>query len=52
MSDVDNGGYLRSEKRVVAGRQRRYYMITLQGAEALAEARVQLRDLVNEVLSD
>lgn len=52
LHSLEQEGYLHSEKRVVAGRQRRYYMITPQGAEALAEARIQLRELVNEVLSD
>ncbi len=49
---LERAGYLRSEKRVVAGRQRRYYAITPAGEEALAEARARLAELVREVLAE
>lgn len=52
LHSLEEEGYLQSDKRVVAGRQRRYYTITPQGAEALVGARVKLRELVNEVLPD
>lgn len=47
---LERAGYLASEKRVVGGRQRRYYTITPVGEAALAEARAQLAELVDEVL--
>jgi DNA-binding PadR family transcriptional regulator len=47
---LERAGYLASEKRVVGGRQRRYYTITKIGEAALAEARAQLAELVDEVL--
>lgn len=51
LHSLEQEGYLQSEKRVVAGRQRRYYTITPQGVEALTEARAKLRELVDEVLA-
>ena len=50
LHSLEQEGYLQSEKRVVEGRQRRYYTITPQGIEALAEARAKLRELVDEVM--
>jgi DNA-binding PadR family transcriptional regulator len=47
---LEKAGYLASERRVVGGRQRRYYTITPTGKAALADARTRLRELVNEVL--
>ncbi|MCR4406625.1 MAG: PadR family transcriptional regulator [Anaerolineae bacterium] len=47
---LERSGYLISEKRVEAGRRRKYYRITSNGEEALAEARVRIRELVEEVL--
>ena len=47
---LEEAGYLVSEKRVVTGRQRRYYTITPAGREALAEARARLKELVDKVL--
>ncbi|MEJ5311535.1 MAG: PadR family transcriptional regulator [Anaerolineae bacterium] len=52
LHSLEEEGYLQSEKRVVGGRQRRYYTITTQGIEALTEARAKLRELVDEVLPD
>ena len=47
---LEEAGYLASEKRVVGGRQRRYYTITPAGREALCEARAKLTELMSEVL--
>ncbi|HDQ74240.1 MAG TPA: PadR family transcriptional regulator [Chloroflexi bacterium] len=49
---LERAGYLASEKRVVEGRQRRYYVITADGEAALVKARTQLLELVNEVLEN
>ena len=43
-------GYLESKKRVVEGRQRRYYSLTPEGEAALEEARTRLKELVAEIL--
>lgn len=50
LHSLERAGYLTSEKRVVEGRQRRYYTITPAGEAALAEARARLAELVAEVL--
>jgi PadR family transcriptional regulator, regulatory protein PadR len=43
-------GYLTREERVVRGKVRKYYSITDSGREALAEARLKIEELVEEVL--
>ncbi len=50
LHSLERAGYLTSEKRVVEGRQRRYYTLTPDGEAALAEARDRLAELVAEVL--
>ena len=50
LHSLEQEGYLVSEKRVVEGRQRRYYTLTPAGEAALAEARDRLAELVAEVL--
>ena len=45
-------GYLTREDRVVGGKVRKYYAITDAGRLALAEARVKIAELVDEVLGD
>jgi len=52
LHSLERAGYLTSEKRVVGGRQRRYYVITPAGEVALAEARDRLAELVAEVLEE
>ncbi|MDQ3549204.1 MAG: PadR family transcriptional regulator, partial [Chloroflexota bacterium] len=42
--------YLTREDRTVSGKVRKYYTITDAGRQALAEARQQIGELVNEVL--
>jgi PadR family transcriptional regulator, regulatory protein PadR len=43
-------GYLTVEERVVGGKVRKYYATTAAGSQALAEARIKIRELVDEVL--
>lgn len=50
LHSLEQTGYLTSEKRVVEGRQRRYYTLTPDGEAALTEARDRLAELVSEVL--
>jgi DNA-binding PadR family transcriptional regulator len=43
-------GYLRLRRRLVDGKTRKYYTITARGQRALAAARTQIVELVEEVL--
>jgi len=52
LHSLERAGYLTSDRRVVEGRQRRYYTITPTGEAALAEARARLAELVAEVLEE
>lgn len=45
-------GFLTSSTKVVAGKQRKYYRATPEGAKALEETKAKLRELVAEVLHD
>lgn len=47
---LEEAGLLGREDRIVAGRVRKYYVITALGTEALAEARERVRELVEEVV--
>jgi PadR family transcriptional regulator, regulatory protein PadR len=47
---LEETGYLDRENRVVGGRVRKYYVLTHEGARALAGARPKIRGLVGEVL--
>lgn len=47
---LEKQGYLRSEKRVVGGKVRKYYSITPKGTEAMTEVRPKIRELVAELL--
>ena len=44
--------YLECQSRVVAGKVRKYYVITEKGRRALNEARGKIGELVNEVLKE
>jgi hypothetical protein len=43
---------LTSNTEIVAGKQRKYYRATPEGAVALEAAKAKLRELVSEVLHD
>ena len=45
LHSLERAGYLTSDRRVVEGRQRRYYTITPAGQAALAAARARLAEL-------
>lgn len=49
---LTDAGYLTREDRVIGGRVRKYYAITPAGHKALAMARTQIRELVEEVLEE
>ena len=50
LRDLADGGYLRLEKRLVDGRVRKYYRITVEGRRALSAARARAAELMAEVL--
>jgi DNA-binding PadR family transcriptional regulator len=50
LHSLEAAGYLAREDRVVGGKVRKYYTITDPGRLALAEARVKIAELVDEVL--
>jgi PadR family transcriptional regulator PadR len=52
LHQMEADGYLTSYTEVVAGKQRKYYRATLEGAAALEAAKIKLRELVSEVLHD
>jgi DNA-binding PadR family transcriptional regulator len=49
---LTEAGYLGRQDRVIGGRVRKYYAITPAGHKALAVARKQIGELVEEVLDD
>ncbi len=50
LHSLEAAGHLAREDRVVGGKVRKYYAITEAGRLALAEARVKIAELVDEVL--
>jgi len=46
---LERDGLLQSEKQVVGGKVRKYYLATEDGKTVLAEALVKVRELINEV---
>jgi len=52
LHQLEKAGYLISHTEVVAGKQRKYYRATPEGAAALEAAKAKLRELVSEVLHD
>jgi DNA-binding PadR family transcriptional regulator len=52
LHSLEAAGYLAREDRVVGGKVRKYYAITEAGRLALAEARLKIAELVDEVLED
>jgi DNA-binding PadR family transcriptional regulator len=48
---LEGTGYLAVERRLDAGRWRKYYTLTPKGKEALQQIRVKLRELADEVLA-
>nr|WP_207711492.1 PadR family transcriptional regulator [Sulfobacillus harzensis] len=49
LHSMENQGLLSREDRLVDGKIRKYYTITPQGAQVLAEARQKARELFQEV---
>lgn len=49
---LEKQGYLERSSRVVAGKVRKYYVITEEGLEILKDASKKIRELVDEVLEE
>ena len=52
LHQLEKAGYLSVNTEVVAGKKRKYYRATPEGAVALEQAKTKLRELVSEVLLD
>jgi DNA-binding PadR family transcriptional regulator len=52
LHQLEDAGYLSVHAEVVAGKQRKYYRVTPQGAAALEAAKSKLKELVSEVIDD
>jgi PadR family transcriptional regulator PadR len=52
LHQLEEAGYLVSHTEIVAGKRRKYYRATIEGARALEQSRARLRELVKEVLHD
>lgn len=50
LHSLEKQGYLRSSKRVVQGKVRKYYEITERGHRMLEKSRERIKELVSEVL--
>ena len=46
---LERDGFLQSDKQVVGGKARKYYLATEAGKAALTEALAKVRELMNEV---
>jgi len=46
---LERDGFLQSDKQVVGGKARKYYLATEAGKVALTEALVKVRELMNEI---
>ncbi len=52
LHSLEEEGYLTVEKRVVAGRMRKYYTLTDAGREVLEKGRIQALELIREIGGD
>jgi PadR family transcriptional regulator, regulatory protein PadR len=49
---MEEAGYLRAKQRIVDGKTRRNYLITVKGRSALAAAKEKVRELFGELFED
>jgi PadR family transcriptional regulator, regulatory protein PadR len=52
LHNMERDGYLKHHDKNVEGKVRKYYTITNQGQKALQEAKVKIRELVDEILDN
>jgi PadR family transcriptional regulator, regulatory protein PadR len=49
LHELEKSGYLNREEKIVGGKIRKYYTLTLSGQEMLESAKGKIRELVDEV---
>jgi PadR family transcriptional regulator, regulatory protein PadR len=52
LHSMERDGYLERHNQIVEGKVRKYYVITDTGRDKLAEAKMKIRELVDELLED
>jgi DNA-binding PadR family transcriptional regulator len=52
LSKLERKGLLKSTKKVVAGKVRKYYTSTKKGDRALSEIKQKVRELVREIIDE
>lgn len=52
LHSMEEKGYLRSKARIVDGKTRRNYLITVKGHSALSAAKEKVRELFGELFED
>ena len=52
LHSLEKNGYLVRHERVVEGKVRKYYNITLDGQQALRDIKAKINELVSEVMGD
>ncbi|MCW4043162.1 MAG: PadR family transcriptional regulator [Candidatus Bathyarchaeota archaeon] len=50
LHSLEKDGYLKSERKVVQGRMRKYYQATAKGVRMLEISRVKIKELVEEIM--
>ncbi|HHY00244.1 MAG TPA: helix-turn-helix transcriptional regulator [Methanothermobacter sp.] len=50
LHSLENEGFLKSRKKNVRGKIRKYYKITVKGEKILQESRKKIKKLINEVI--
>lgn len=52
LHNLEQDGFLESRKQVVAGKVRKYYIITKSGRDTLRDAMEKVRELFDEIKTD
>jgi len=50
LHSLENEGFLKSRKKNVRGKIRKYYKITVKGEKILQESREKIKKLINEII--
>jgi PadR family transcriptional regulator PadR len=50
LHSLEKEGYLERENKIIEGKVRKYYTLTSKGLEMLEEAKLRIRELVEEVM--
>lgn len=49
---LEKDGYLQSTSKIIKGKVRKYYNLTVEGKRVLEHSRAKIRELVTEVIED